>query len=222
MRRMILAILALLMAGPILAQKAKFGGDYYTCRRTAHQKEGMPYGAVVWIGDSLTEQGWWGFLSRERDIVNRGIGGDNTYGMLDRLPEILDFAPRKIFLMGGVNDLSAGYSIEEIVENMRQMVEMIHQRLPECELYLQSVITPNNEVLAYSYIKDKQAEVKALNVAYKAICDEGLAQWVDIASLLENEAGELKEELTKDGIHLHPEAYFIWVEHLKKMNYLRK
>ena len=87
-----------------------------TGRLAAHQKEGMPTGAVVWIGDSITEQAWWGFLTKERPLVNRGIGGDNTRGMLARLPEILESSPRKIFFMGGVNDISGNRPVEEIFQ----------------------------------------------------------------------------------------------------------
>ncbi len=222
MKRLLLVALTSLLLLPALAQKQKFGGDYYDCRLAAHQKEGMTRGAIVWLGDSLTEQGWWDYLSREKGIANRGIGGDNTYGMLNRLPEILEFSPRKIFFMGGVNDLSAGYSVEEIYENIRQIIEMIRERVPACEIYIQSVITPNDKVLAYSYIKGKQAQMRDLNQRLEALCSTGVATWVDLTSILHNQEGELREELTKDGIHLHPEAYFLWAGYLKKMNYLRK
>ena len=220
MKRILVALLALVITLPAMAQSGF--GDYYDCRLAAHRKAGMPKGAVVWMGDSLTEQAWWSFLTKEKPLVNRGIGGDNTRGMLARLPEILEFAPRKMFLMAGVNDLSGNHPVEEVAQNIRKMLEMVRERVPSCEVYLQSVITPNNEVLAYAYIKNKQHLMVELNDKLKAMCDEGLATWVDLRPLLHNEKGELKEELTKDGIHLHPEAYVMWVDHLKKMNYLRK
>lgn len=220
MKRFVIALLALVITLPAMAQSGF--GDYYDCRLAAHRKAGMPKGAVVWMGDSLTEQAWWSFLTKEKPLVNRGIGGDNTRGMLARLPEILEVAPRKMFLMAGVNDLSGNRPVEEVAQNIRKMLEMVRERVPSCEVYLQSVITPNNEVLAYAYIKNKQHLMVELNEKLKAMCDEGLATWVDLRPLLHNEKGELKEELTKDGIHLHPEAYVMWVDHLKKMNYLRK
>lgn len=220
MKRILIALLTLVITLPAMAQSGF--GDYYDCRLAAHRKAGMPKGAVVWMGDSLTEQAWWSFLTKEKPLVNRGIGGDNTRGMLARLPEILEFAPRKMFLMAGVNDLSGNRPVEEVAQNIRKMLEMVRERVPSCEVYLQSVITPNNEVLAYAYIKNKQQLMVELNEKLKAMCDEGLATWVDLRPLLHNEKGELKEELTKDGIHLHPKAYVMWVDHLKKMNYLRK
>ena len=220
MKRLLLLCAALVAMVSASAQ-SEFGA-YYDCRLAAHQKEGMPTGAVVWIGDSITEQAWWGFLTKECPLVNRGIGGDNTRGMLARLPEILESSPRKIFFMGGVNDISGNRPVEEIASNIRKMLEMIREKVPSCEVYVQSVVTPNNEVLAYPYIKNKQPQTRELNARLKAMCQEGLATWVDLTELLHNEQDELREEYTKDGIHLHPEAYVVWVNHLKKMKYLRK
>lgn len=197
-------------------------GAYYDCRLTAHRKAGIPTGAIVWMGDSITEQGWWSYLTKERNIINLGIGGDTTPGMLARLPEILEAQPSKIFLMGGVNDLSGNRPVEEISDNVRKMLVMVKERAPKCVVYLQSVITPNDDVIAYPYAAGKQEQTAELNEHYKALCDEGLAIWVDLRPLLHNEKGEVREELTKDGIHIHPEAYRIWVDHLKKMKYLRK
>jgi lysophospholipase L1-like esterase len=220
MKRYLIALLALVIALPAMAQSGF--GDYYDCRLAAHRKEGMSKGAVVWMGDSLTEQAWWSFLTKETPLVNRGIGGDNTRGMLARMPEILEAQPRKIFFMGGVNDLSGNRPVEEVASNIRKILELVREKAPACQVYLQSVITPNNEVLAYAYIKNKQHLMNELNAKLKAMCDEGLATWVDLRPVLHNEQGELREELTKDGIHIHPAAYELWVGHLKKMKYLRK
>lgn len=220
MKRYLSLLFAILVALPSMAQSGF--GDYYDCRLAAHRKEGMPQNAVVWIGDSITEQGWWNMLSREKNMVNRGIGGDTTPGMLARLGEILEAQPSKIFLMAGVNDISSNRPVDEIVSNMHKMLLMVKEKAPGCVVYLQSVITANNDVLAYAYAGGKQHLTRELNERYKALCDEGLAVWVDLRPLLHNAKGELREELTKDGLHIHPEAYVIWVDYLKKMKYLRK
>ena len=95
----------------------KFRNDYYDTRRAAHDEEALPSGAVVFLGNSITEQGWWNVLFRDPKVVNRGIGGDNTFGMLDRLPGILAAQPSKIFLMAGINDITGGQSTETIAAN---------------------------------------------------------------------------------------------------------
>ena len=220
MKRYIILLFALVTSVAAMAQSGF--GAYYDCRLTAHRKAGIPTGAIVWMGDSITEQGWWSYLTKERNIINLGIGGDTTPGMLARLPEVLEAQPSKIFLMGGVNDLSGNRPVEEIADNVRKMLVMVKERAPKCVVYLQSIITPNDDVIAYPYAAGKQKQTAELNEHYKALCDEGLAVWVDLRPLLHNEKGEVREELTKDGIHIHPEAYRIWVDHLKKMKYLRK
>ena len=45
--------------------------------------------------------------------------------------------------------------------------------------------------------------------------------FVDIAPLLSDADGELRPDLTKDGIHLHPAGYLIWTERLKQLKYLK-
>ena len=198
-----------------------FRNSYYDCRLAAHQREGMPEGAIVFMGNSITEQGWWEVLFPKRTIVNRGIGGDNTYGMLYRLPEILDSKPRKIFLMAGINDLSTGYPVADIVENITAMVAMIQERVPSCEIYIQSTLTPNDDVLAYDYVKGKRELVRELNECLRAMCDEKGVTYVDVSSLLCDDKGQIRTELTKDGIHIHAAAYRIWADHLKRNKYLK-
>lgn len=199
----------------------KFRNAYYDCRRAAHLQEGMPAGAIVFLGNSITEQGWWEFLLPGLKVVNRGIGGDNTYGMLDRLPEILDFAPRKIFLMAGINDLSTGYPVADVADNIAAMLDLIRERVPACEVYVQSVLTPNDSVLAYEYIKGKRELVRELNAQLRMLCAARGVTYVDVAPLLSDAEGQVRTALTKDGIHLHPAAYRLWVDHLKRNKYLK-
>ena len=45
--------------------------------------------------------------------------------------------------------------------------------------------------------------------------------FVDLVPLLSDADGELRIDLTKDGIHLHPVGYVIWTDYLKKQKYLK-
>ena len=222
MKKLLFVIIALAIAIPSMAQTPKFHNDYYDCRMAAYAKMPIPENAMIWIGDSIVEQAWWESLIKEKDLVNRGIGGDNTYGMLHRLPLYLESSPRKIFIFAGINDISANYPVDDIFANFVAMVKMIQEKAPECEIFIQSPITPNTDVLAYAYIKNKQAKVQELNTRLEQMCKNMGVTWVDIRPVLHNEKGEIKEEYTKDGIHLYPAAYEAWVDYLKKMKYVRR
>ena len=155
-------------------------------------------------------------------VYNRGIGGDNTFGMIDRLPDILKSKPRKIFLMAGINDLMGGQPVDTIVMNITRMADMVHEAVPGCRLYIQSVLPVNTRRLAYPGLKGHNPQVRALNARLVRLCDaKPWCTFVDLAPLLSDADGELRIDLTKDGIHLHPAGYVIWTDYLKKQKYLK-
>ncbi|OFY40042.1 MAG: GDSL family lipase [Bacteroidetes bacterium GWF2_40_14] len=202
-------------------KESKFGGLYYETRRTAHNQEGLPEGSVVFMGNSITEQGWWNMLFKVKNIVNRGIGGDNTYGMVDRMPEILASRPQKVFLMAGINDISLGFPQDTIVSNIRKMVKMSRKMAPSCKFYVQSVLPLNENRLAFPLVKGKNPVVRDLNSRLKTMCEEEGIMFLDIASLLSDPNGDLRIELTKDGLHIHSQAYVIWADYLKRSGLLK-
>ncbi|MCM1301733.1 MAG: GDSL-type esterase/lipase family protein [Alistipes senegalensis] len=216
------ALCACGLLAPMQSSAQKFRNSYYDTRRAAYDQEGIPAGAVVFMGDSITEQGWWEMLFKHRSLVNRGIGGDNTFGMLDRLPDILEARPSKIFLMAGINDLTGGQSVDTIVANIARMADMIREAVPECELYIQSVLPVSTKRLAYDYIKGHNPKVAEINARLATLCaDKARCTFVDLVPLLSDADGELRSDLTKDGIHLYPAGYVIWSDHIKKLKYLK-
>jgi len=70
---------------------------------------------MVCLGDSLTEgtevptgHAWPALVANalNLDVINCGIGGDTTQGMLSRFyPEVVVTKPAFVFIMGGTNDL---------------------------------------------------------------------------------------------------------------------
>ena len=86
---------------------------------------------LVCMGDSLTE-GWgidqskrWTTLLSEQtglEIVNSGISGDTTAGMLARFkPMALDHDPSHVVIMGGTNDISHNLTADQVTSNIRAM-----------------------------------------------------------------------------------------------------
>ena len=87
---------------------------------------------MICIGDSLTEGAdipvghRWPSLVANRlaiDVVNRGIGGDTTAGMLSRFfAQVVDAGPTWVFIMGGTNDLWWGWDPQIVLGNLFSMV----------------------------------------------------------------------------------------------------
>src|SRR3954451_7586104 len=80
---------------------------YYEARAALFRElKGMP--EIVMLGDSLTEWGNWHELVPEFRVINRGIAGDTSSGVLDRLEEVIARRPKLVFLMIGTNDIGLG------------------------------------------------------------------------------------------------------------------
>ena len=87
------------------------------------------------MGDSITEAGEWAEIFPGKHIVNRGIGGDTTRGILLCLNSVLASKPKKLFLMIGVNDLYYGNSPRTAIHHYEEIVQAIRKNSPETELY---------------------------------------------------------------------------------------
>jgi hypothetical protein len=93
---------------------------------------------VVMIGDSLTEMGIWDELLEGLSLINRGISGDDSAGVLKRLPEVLGRRPRVICLEIGSNDVQNAVPTQRIIENTKAIADaaskagslVILQRVP--------------------------------------------------------------------------------------------
>mgnify|MGYP006140392103 FL=1 len=63
-----------------------FAGPYYLKRVAYFEALPEKKNAIVFLGNSITEVGQWSELFTDPNIINRGISGDVTYGVLNRLP----------------------------------------------------------------------------------------------------------------------------------------
>lgn len=88
---------------------------------------------IVCMGDSLTygygvkrAAAWPALVSHmleDVEIINRGISGDTTSGMMSRFEkDVLEKNPQTMFLMGGSNDIFFSHSIAGAKNNIAAMV----------------------------------------------------------------------------------------------------
>lgn len=89
---------------------------------------------IILFGDSLTfgfgvpKKDSWAYKLQEKynniTILNKGINGDTTSSMLTRFyRDVTSKAPKKVFIMGGTNDLLSGRNINYIVDNIELMIK---------------------------------------------------------------------------------------------------
>lgn len=220
-----LAILAftVLVGGHARAQEAidsTYANGYYVARMEFFQQLPSIKKGVVFLGNSITEAGDWTDVLPGRRVQNRGISGDNSFGVVARLDHILKDKPARLFVMIGVNDLKRGVPTEVIIRNYRRIAQHVRLKSPRTKLYLQSVLPINTELLIEPFRAVKNDDIRILNEGLKKIASEFAAEYVDLWPVLADANGELKKEFTGDGIHVKPIAYVHWARHLKEQGLL--
>lgn len=168
---------------------------------------------VVMLGNSITNNCWWNELLKRdaTEIINRGISGDTVLGILDRLDDIVDENPAKIYLMSGVNDMfeDANVAKEEVWSRYQQLIEAIVMRMPETDLTISTTLPVNPMTKLYPGINEK---VAYLNSQLKENAAKYGYNFIDLAPILSDNKGDLSAQHTCDGIHLLPSAYHLWKE----------
>lgn len=217
-------ILFLLMAVSTLscmAQKKPVNPDvYYARRATLFDLLPVYSSDIIMLGNSLTDGAEWNELFDNCHVKNRGIVGDIIPGFFERLEPILKGQPRKIFIMGGVNDISHGVSADSIVSAMTQVVTTIQARCPKTEIYVQSMLPFNNDVRLWKLLKGRGQVVVDGNKGLESMCQRLGVTFINLYPLFVGENGKMKPEYTNDGLHLMGGAYLIWRDAL--LPYIRK
>ncbi|UVD79164.1 GDSL-type esterase/lipase family protein [Myroides albus] len=172
---------------------------------------------IVFLGDSITEQGPWYELFRGLDypVVNRGISGDTTDGVLFRLGEVVESKPKVIFLLIGTNDIYYKRSVDYIVSRIEQIVSVIKANSPTSQIVLQSILP------TYKRTERPLDTIKKINKQLRVLAKKEHIAYLDLFPFfLNNEGKQLNEDYSLDGLHLNAKGYALWVDLIKKESLL--
>ena len=185
--------------------------DSYWYERTSLFDAVKTTSSVVMVGDSLTDGAEWRELFPDVSIANRGIDGDTTGGVLERMASIASVHAQKAFVMIGINDFTdAGKSVEEVFGNYMKIVAALRQG--GAEVFVQSTLMCNESKAAWKSCAAANEKIKQLNRKLAA-AGQGEFTFIDINRKLADEGG-LKDELTYDGVHLNGNGYLLWKDEI--------
>jgi len=153
---------------------------------------------VVFIGDSLTDHYDVARFYPGIVTLNRGIAGDNTYGLEKRLQvSLYDVQPKVVVLLIGSNNLGG------MMQNYEDILISMKENMPNTSIVIQSVPPMdgilrrwNNGIIAYN------------NVEVKALAEKYGCEYVDTFTLLlDHDKNVLRAEYTYDGLHFVDAGY---------------
>jgi lysophospholipase L1-like esterase len=195
---------------------AQANQDPYYARRATLFDE-LPIGKkdIVMLGNSLTDGCEFNELFNNKHIKNRGIVGDIVQGFIDRVEPIIKGQPKKLFIMGGVNDISHDVSADSIARVMEKLIVMVKQGSPRTKIYLQSLLPFNNDVREWKLLKGRDHVVVEANVLLEQVARRQGVTWINLYPLFVDDQGRLRADLTNDGLHLMGKGYLIWRDAIK-------
>ncbi|MFW5707709.1 MAG: GDSL-type esterase/lipase family protein [Bacteroidota bacterium] len=188
---------------------------FYDQRYSLFQQLPDTPGEIIMLGNSITNGGNWQELFNNPKVKNRGISGDNTFGILNRIHEVTASAPEKIFILIGINDLSKETPVEVILNNYRLIVEKILAASPQTRIYLQSVLPTNNEFDHFPRAQNKDHLIRQVNAGIEQIAMDFNQTFIDLYPHFLDEQGKLSSAYTNDGLHLMGEGYVLWANLLR-------
>lgn len=198
-----------------------YANGYYVERVEYFSKLPVQKKPVIFLGNSITEVGNWQEVTAIPNVINRGISGDNSFGVFHRLDAIIALKPKKIFLLIGVNDIKRGTPLAIIANNYERIIKKVTKESPGTRLYLQSVLPVCEPMLASIYDNIRNNKIISLNVMLKELAEKHRLPYVDLYhNLFMDKNGQLIKTLSTDGLHLQPEAYILWAAYLKQQRYL--
>jgi lysophospholipase L1-like esterase len=165
---------------------------------------------IVFMGDSITEE--WGHLYpqffADKQLVNRGIGGQTTPQMLIRFkPDVIDLKPDTVIILAGTNDIAGNTgpaSEKMITDNLFAMAElaMFH----EIKVVISSILP----VYKYEWtdkVEDPPGTIFSINEKVRVFVEKHDLLYLDYYSQMVDEKSGLRSEYSEDGVHPNEAGY---------------
>ena len=177
-------------------------------------------GQIVFIGDSITDLYHLDdyYADLDKACYNRGIGGDRTDGVIDRLQvSLYDLEPSEVVLMIGINDLNSGRTVEEVTSLYQAILNGIKEHLPSSKVFTMSILPMNDLLAGYFDISVQNQKVEQVNTHIAQMASEKGYTYVDLHSQMKDENGKMIASYTDDGIHPNANGYAVWTNLLKPL-----
>ncbi|OUL34311.1 SGNH/GDSL hydrolase family protein [Nostoc sp. 106C] len=157
----------------------------------------------ILVGDSLSMWFPKEKLPAGKLWLNQGISGDTSSGVLKRLAAFSETRPDVIYVMAGINDIRKGASDEVILRNHRRIMRSLRQAHPNAQIIIQSILPARLPTIS-------NQRIRHLNTQLALIAKQEKVTYINIYRWFTDFEGNLRPELTTDGLHLSPDGYDVW------------
>lgn len=171
---------------------------------------------IIFLGNSITYGVNWNEMLGMCNVRNRGIPGDTSFGILERLDQTIDGRPAKVFILAGINDISFSFPPDLILRNFKRIVSRLKAESPETRIYIQTILPVNNTFSTFVNHFNKDDMIAAVNEGLKDLAETESLTLIDIHPYFLDKDKRLDTKYTDEGLHLNAEGYRVWARILQK------
>lgn len=170
---------------------------------------GWEKGSAVFTGSSSIRM-WKNLQEQFPDvaIINTGFGGSQAIDLIHHLDQtVLKYAPSKVFIYEGDNDINAGKEVSDIMEDIDELVTKIHSQYPSAVVNLiASKPSPSRWKHKTSYL--------ALNDLIRQYAtSHDKVNIVNVWNIMLDDSGNPRSDIfLGDELHMNEKGYELWKE----------
>lgn len=175
--------------------------EYYANKLSIYEQENARYSDyevdIAFLGDSLTDGYDLAKYYPNYVTANRGIGGETTFGLEERLKtSVYDLKPKVAFLLIGGNNLNTMF------DNYEDILIGLKDNLPNTKVVLLSLTAMGKDW-------DHKNEIVCFNnVKIKLLAEKYGFEYVDLFTpLFDMNINELYADYSMDGVHFTDKGY---------------
>lgn len=218
MKKIILFSLSIILIQNVFAQKTTWDSTYrpgiYAQKVAQFRSYPNSDKDIIFLGNSIMDFTDWNELLQLKEARNRGISGDISFGVLERLDEVTEGKPAKVFVLIGINDISRNIPDSVILDNYKKIIHRIQKASPKTKIYFNTLFPVNNTFTDRAHF-NKDEHILHVNEELKKIGISEKISVIDIHPQFLDADKRLDKKYTYDGLHPNSEGYLKWATILK-------
>lgn len=173
----------------------------------------------ILLGDSISLWFPHDLLPTETTWLNQGISGEGSVGLLQRLDLIAATSPDIIYLMIGINDLLRDVGDDTLLANQQQIIQDLKVMHPDATIVVQTILPHASDRITWEgksqLLAISNDRIQDLNRRLAIIAQNEDVEYLDLQPMFSDADGNLRVDLTTDGLHLNDNGYRVWASALQ-------
>ncbi|CAN5859296.1 SGNH/GDSL hydrolase family protein [soil metagenome] len=168
---------------------------------------------IIFLGNSLTEHFPVTELMHDAHIRNRGISGEGIAQVINRLEEVTEGKPKKIFIEIGINDILNDQHADSIKKKYSQLISKIREQSQLTVIYLQSLLPTSFAVNGKTGAA--MENIRLINAYLEQISDNKQVKYINLFDAFYDGKGLSPKYDSGDHLHLNGAGYLLWTDLIK-------